>query len=184
MSENAFLNFFDNMNTNFNNLKKQISKKIDLNEDYEYKFIEENNVHIVEILLNDKIQMRAEYNIIGMYNLPLSVWYWGWNIAFVNKKLIEKLNDLKNFIEVLEKNYKDFNKREAEEIYYLLSNGNFYISSNNIEKLIKLTLYLTNSIWYFPLKYTAKYSPGTTKTNSDEMDKTDYIIITKILQYF
>lgn len=177
MSQNKFIN---DVNNNFNNLKNKISKKIDLDNNYEFIFKQENNIDIVEILLDEKLKIKAEYNILGLYNIPLSIWYWGWNISFINKKLTNKLEKVRKFKNILEENYVNFDSKTAEEIYYLLSNGNFYISSINIDKLIKLALYLSESIWYFPVKY---INSETQKTYIDLMDKTEYIIITKILQY-
>jgi hypothetical protein len=176
MSQKSLLN---DINKHYSVLKEKISKKIELDNDFEYIFTEQNNYHTVEIVLEGQVKIKGEYNIVGMYNIPLSVWYWGWNIAFINKKLIEKLDNIKNFLDSLEENFKDLNGKEAEEIHYLLSNDNFYTTSENIDKLIKLVLYITNAVWCFPIKHTQ----SNLKKNTDEMDRTDYIIVTKILQY-
>ena len=127
--------------------------------------------------LNNKLKLKAEYCIAGLYNIPLSIWYWGWNIAFVNKQIIKPVLQIKEFSKVIMDNYKDFNKIEAEELYYVVSNNNFYISGDNINKVIKLTLYLTKAIWCFPVKYNNR------KNDTGEMDKIEYILITKILQF-
>lgn len=163
--------FYTNVNNYFNESKEQISKKIDINKNYEYVF-NDNDVNIVEIYLNDKLKLRAEYNIMGLYNIPLSMWYWSWDIAFVNKNLIKDVIKIKEFVNVIDKEYNKFDKIEAEELHYVISNGMFYISgdNDNIDKIIKLGLYLTKAIWYFPIKF-------------EQMDKIEYILITKILQF-
>ena len=159
------LKYYNLCADNYNLLKENISKKIDITKNYDYVF--ENN--IVELYLDDKLKLKAEYNIIGMYNIPMSVWYWGWNIAFVNKKLLESIKPIKAFETILNKDYAKFDKIEAEELHYLVSNDNFYVSGKNVDKIIKLALYLTKAIWYFPIK--------------KESDKVEYILITKILQF-
>ena len=171
--------FYTILNTNYNNLKETIEKKIDIDKDYEYVFTDEN---IVEMYLDGKLKLKAEYNIIGLYNIPLSVWYWGWNIAFVNKNLTVTINKIKEFLNIITKDtssYSKFNKIEIEELHYVLSNDNFYISSSNIDKIIKLALYLTKGIWYFPVKY----SDDKKQKDLEQMDKIEYILITKILQF-
>lgn len=170
--------FYTNLNINYNNSKEHIEKKIDINKDYEYAFSDEN---IVEMYLDGKLKMKAEYNIIGLYNIPLSIWYWGWNIAFINKNLINATIKIKEFLNVINDNkeYSKFNKTEIEELHYVLSNDNFYISSTNIDKIIKLALYLTKGIWVFPMKY----NDDKKQKEMEHMDKIEYILITKILQF-
>lgn len=175
MSE-KYNNFYNTITANYNTLKENIEKKISINKDYEYVF--NDNSNIVELYLNDKLKLKAEYSIIGLYNIPLSVWYWGWNIAFINKKLIKPVLQINEFGKEITNNYASFDKIEAEELYYIVSNNNFYISSNNIEKIIKLSLYLTKAIWCFPVKYN-----NHNKSDIGEMDKIEYILITKILQF-
>jgi len=165
----------------FNSMQKEISNKMDIMKDYDYEFYEENNNHIVNIFLKGKLKLKAEYNIIGLYNIPMSVWYWGWNIAFINKNLIKDLDKVKDFINIINNEYKNFDKLLAEELFYILTNGNFYISYDKINIIIKLTLYLTKTLWFFPIKYSNKNK----NKNSllDSLDKIEYIMIKKILEF-
>jgi hypothetical protein len=156
----------------------KISKYIDTESNLDYAF-SENEDKIVEIYVDGKLKLKAEYGVIGVYNIPMSIWYWGWNIAFINKNLIELLDIIRKFSGDLLDDPKKFQNKEAEELHYLVSNGNFYISSKNIEKIIKLSLYLTKSLWIFPVKYDAEYD----NKSPEEMNKMTYIGITKILQY-
>jgi len=164
-------NFNEQITKFYSNAKSNIINKIDISKDYEFVFLEENNMNIVEFYLNKKLKLRAEYNILGLYNMPLSIWYWSWNIAFINKNLI--VNSLKDFVNVLDKNYSKFDPKEAEELYYLFSNDNFYISAKNIDKLIKVSLFLTQGLWIFPILH----------KNSNKMDKVEYLLIKKIIQF-
>ena len=165
------------INNYFNDQKGQISKKLDINKDYEFIFGDNDNV--VEIYLNGKLKLKAEYNTIGLYNIPLSVWYWAWNISFINKNLIKDVLKIKDYVNVIDKDYNKFNNLEAEELHYVLSNDNFYVSGDNIDKIIKLALFLTKGIWYFPIKYTDQKK----QKDFEQMDKIEYILITKILQF-
>jgi hypothetical protein len=194
----SYKNFFDTINSYYNSVNTDIQKKItNLNnkKNYEYIFSKKSDTHTVEVYLDNKLILKGEYCILGLYNIQLSVWYWSWNIAFINKKLIElPINKIKNFIGEINDNYKKFNNEEAELMHYLLSNDNFYISSKHIEKLVKLSLYLTKSIWYFPIKQTNNNTDNDTTDdsndyinndyiNNDSPNTVQYIMITKILQY-
>lgn len=160
---------------NYNKLKNDISKKLDVGKNYNYEF----NENIVEIYLGNKLKLKAEYELIGLYNIPMSTWYWAWNIAFLNKDLYKTTLKIKDYDDILKKEYKKFDKVEAEELHYLVGNDTFYISSKNIDKILKMALYLTNAIWYFPVKY----ADNNSKTDMEELDKVEYIIIKKVLQY-
>lgn len=174
-SSNKIISFYNQVNNHHNKLTEDISHKIDLKQNYNFNFVEDANKHIVEIYIDKKLKLKAEYNIVGMYNIPLSIWYWSWNIAFLNKDLFTELNKIKEFNESLNKNYKEFDSKEAEELHYLLANDNYYISSGNIERLIKIILYITKGVWIFPINHSDKNS-------AEYLDRVEYILITKILQ--
>ena len=169
-------NFIETVNKYYNTSKSNIIKKMDIGRDYEFNFVEENNMNIVELYLDKKLKLRAEYSIIGLYNIPVSIWYWSWNIAFINKETIKDVHDkLKKFVNILNKNYKEFDMKEAEELHYLFSNDNFYISANNIDKLIKIVLYLMNGVWILPVNHK--------NVNGKTMDRIEYLLIKKIIQF-
>jgi hypothetical protein len=167
----SYKKFYNKIDSYYDTINKDMQEKIsDLNNKNNYEYAFSQNGDIVEVYLNDLLIMKANYCIFGSYNIQLSVWYWSWNIAFINKKLIELPKEkIKEFEKTIENKYEKFNKMEAEVLHYLVSNDNFYISGNHIDKIIKLSLYLTNSLWYFPVKQDA--------------NKIQYILITKILQY-
>jgi hypothetical protein len=157
-------------------MQKKI-EKLNNKQNYEFTFSKNNSDQIVEVYLDNKLIMKGEYCTLGLYNIQLSVWYWSWNLVFLNKKLTElPIKKIKNFINEINDNYKKFDSEEAELMHYLLSNDNFFISFNHIEKLIKLSLYLTKSIWYFPIKQNENGNVGSNNT-------IQYIMITKVLQY-
>lgn len=156
-------NFNKNINNYYEEKKNYIKSKININKNY--NFLLKNN--IVDIFENTNLVLKAEYHIIGVYNIPLSFWVWAWDISFINKSLIQPIKNIKN---ILPNSKINPNSKLYDEIYFLISNGSFYISAENLPKLIKLALYYTQGIWYFPIKY------------QDESDKLEYIIIDKILQ--
>jgi len=174
-SSKKIISFYKQVVDYHNSLTEEISQKIDLKQNYNFNFVEEANKHIVEIYIDKKLKLKAEYNIVGLYNIPLSVWYWSWNIAFLNKDLFTELGKIKKFAESLDKNYADFDSKEVEELHYLLANDNYYISSGNIERLIKIILYITKGLWIFPINHSDKNS-------AEYLDRVEYILITKILQ--
>jgi len=174
-SSKKIISFYKEVVDYHNKLNEEISQKIDLKQNYNFNFVEEANKHIVEIYIDKKLKLKAEYNIVGLYNIPLSVWYWSWNIAFLNNTLFKELDKIKKFAESLDKNYNEFDSKEVEELHYLLANDNYYISSGNIERLIKIILYITKGLWIFPINHSDKKS-------AEYLDRVEYILITKILQ--
>jgi len=176
MASKEIITFYKQATDYYNKINNEISQKIDLKKNYSYNFVDENDMNIVEIYMDKKLKLRAEYNIVGLYNIPLSIWYWSWNIAFLNKKLFKELDKIKTFTKSLNDNFDKFDSKEAEELHYLLNNDNYYISSGNIERIIKIILYITKGLWIFPLNHSDK------KTASEHLDRIEYILITKILQ--
>lgn len=173
---------YDKININYNNLKKDMLTKLDVNKEYTFIFSNDNDNYIVEIYLDDKLIIKAEYDIVGLYNIPLSIWYWSWDIAFLNKKLIGNMIKVKEFSKNLKDNYNNFDRQEAEELHYILSNGNFYISSDKIDRIIKLVLFITKGMWIFPIKYSNNNNNN--KNNiMDQMDRIQYILVKKIIQF-
>lgn len=163
--------FSKKVNTHYIKLKKDIEKKIELDKPYEYVF----DKNYVELYLDGKFCMKCEYGIMGMYNIGNSIWYWGWGISFIDFSLVKFLDNVTNFEKILDKEYSKFDRVEAEELHYVITNSSFYISNNNIDKIIRLCLYLTKGLWYFPIK----------RCNDDgkTCDKIEYIIVTKIVQF-
>lgn len=173
--------FYKKMDSYFKNIKEDIQKKLDITKDYQYNFVEENGLNIIEIIFDNKIKLRAEYNIIGLYNIPLSIWYWGYALDFVNKKLVDKLQIVKQLPKTLLDSDSDihFSSVELEELYFMTKNNDFYCSSQNIDKIIKLVLYLTKGIWYIMVKHSAQMVGDV----NNQMDRVEYILIHKILQF-
>ena len=179
--------YYNKLNKYYSEHKKDISKKINLKNDYKYIFeINTNNRHIVKIYDNDKLLMVAEYELAGIYNLYNSVWYWAWNIDNIDRRLAKLSHKIKKFAKYIKDNDNKFQSKERDELYYRTKNGNFYTSFKNIKLLTKLALYLTNSIWIFPVCYGKDNTPMKCqiKENKKTMKRLEYVIIKKIVKLY
>lgn len=178
--------FFNKVEKYFKSQKNKILKFFDYNKDYTFKFYYDNNndQHIIELYHNNKKILKAEYSIIGMYNMINSIWYWGWDIDFINKKLIKQSELVKKFNENIKKNYDTYDPIEAEELFYITSNSNFYISAEKVKKITKLFLYLVKGLWIIPICYGKNgiNSICDGNENTNNIQKIKYILITKIIQ--
>jgi hypothetical protein len=147
----------------FDNCEKQIKKSYDVSKQYNHKFVtEDGGRHIIELI--DKKEgstpvIRAEYEIIGVYDMITSVWYWGWNIDFVDRGLVKTIESVKKIKSEIEKNYKGFEPIEADYLNFISSNGNFFTVNDRIQGLIKLALYECDAKWYIPIVHSDQLNP-------------------------
>lgn len=164
---------YSKMEDYYKSQKELIKKKYDTEKNYTYQI----NENIIELHDKDKLVLRAEYQLIGIYNIISSIWVWGWNIQFVNKNLISLSEKIKEFPEKLmkEKN----NSREIDDLYYITSNGNFYTSPNNVEKIAKFALHYLEGKWIFPICY--GQNNVSCINQDDNIKRMEYIMLTKII---
>jgi hypothetical protein len=159
------------------------NKNIDLNKNYKFKFHKDKSEnHIVELYDGEKLVLKGEFQLIGMYNLINSIWYWGWSIDFVNKQLTEKVQTVKQFPNKIKQNFNKFDTVEADELYFLTSNGSFYTNSKRVDFLGKLAMYLMDGEMVISL---CNGRDGTTcsidRGKKEALSRIEYILITKIL---
>lgn len=145
--------------------KEYIEERINIKKEFDYVF--ENNT--VELYDDGKKILTGEYEIVGLFNYSMSVWYWAYNVSFVNKKLMSASKNVRNFTKYIKDNYEKFDSKEVEDYYYYTSNGNFFITDEKINDILMLTLYINKGIWIFPIK-------------REQVGVVQYIIITKITQ--
>jgi len=175
---------FSKINNYYQQQKEYMKKIINIKKIHRFKLMKDeyNNNYIIEIYYKDKLKLRAKYNVIGMYNIINSVWYWSWNISNIDKQLITNSLKIKEFSEELNNNYSKYNKTEIDELYYLTSNGNFYIDGDNIKKLIKIALFINKGIWYIPISINKNNEMDINEEiNLDNILKIEYLIITEII---
>lgn len=178
--------FSNKVDKYFNIKKKDIIDIIDPNYNYDYKFsTDKDNNAIVEVLKNNKLVIKAEYELLGLYNLFNSVWYWGFGLDLVNRDLVKGSKSIKEFSKIIKKNYEDFDKKEAEILYFRTNNNNFYTSKKNIDNIVKLGLYITKSKWFLPVCYNNDNIPISCEkiSSNGSIKRLEYLIIKKIIQY-
>jgi len=155
--------------------KKQAFVKIfETGIDYQYTFTKNNNnEHIIELTHDGKLCLRAIYSIIGNYNLFNSVWYWAYNIALIDKDLASDSLLIKKYdVPVNEDEYTD-------GVHYMCGNPNFFISNDNMNMVIKLALFVTDFVFYLPLRYDE--SDKVVNADSNSVKRVEYVFIKKVL---
>jgi len=173
---------------NFIDKEKKISKKFNYNKNYDYKIsIDNQDNHIIELYNNDELIMKAEYELIGIYNIYNSIWYWAWNIQMVDHKLITESQKIKKFVNIIKDNFKKWDPKKAEEYNYICKNGNFYTTPNKLLMMVKLILYITNGIWYIPICHNKKnsicYELNNYNLDASEIKSVEYLLIKKIIYF-
>jgi len=130
---------------------QQENKKISDNDNYKLNFAyTDENEHIVDVYKNDKLLLRASYEILGCYNIICSMWIWGWSLSYVEKNLVKNTKTAaKNLYKILSNG--DITK-DTEEYLYYLSNPSFFISHKNLNKLLNFGVYMTESKFVLPHK--------------------------------
>jgi hypothetical protein len=141
--------------------------------DYEFIFSYINDKHIVDIYINKnnnkKKILKAEYEVLGCYNIISSIWTWSWALSMIEKNLSSNSKKILDYGIKL-KNNKKTNSEIQKNIYYL-TNPSFYISDKNLLELYKLSIYITKNLWFI-----------TRKINNIEKGIIEILLIKKILQ--
>jgi|SRR3989338_7563001 len=102
------------------------------------KFNKDNTVIISN---KDGRSVKAEYKLIGIYDMVSSVFYWGYclNVNRTKTNFLKKIIDYPN--EIMKKNEVS-NLDDAH--YYYTKNPLFILDHKKLEDVIKLALYITN----------------------------------------
>ncbi len=177
--------FYDKIEKYHSKQKKNIRKKFDFDKNYKYKFTKDkHNNHIIEVYNNDRLELKAKYEIIGLYNLINSVWYWAWNISSVNRALTKESQKVHELAKDIKDNYKKYLPDEADELHYISTNGNFFMTYDNIIKLIKLILYLSKSEWYLFLAHNKNDTTiQSQNAKNSDLQRMEYILLKQIIQF-
>ena len=132
--------------------QREYSKKFDLSKSYASKtYVDNNGNHIIELIHDNKVKLKAEYELIGMYNITNSMWYWGWAIDLADKNLIKTSRKMRDFPDFIKRNMDKFSPKESEDLFFKTDMANYYTDTNEIDKLIKVVLYYLNAGWYLTL---------------------------------
>ncbi|AYV82021.1 MAG: hypothetical protein Homavirus2_25 [Homavirus sp.] len=171
----------DKIDKYFNEKKKEISERFDPDKNYSYKLQKDDNgAFYIELYDDNKLILKAEYDLMGMYNMFNSVWYWAHNIQFIDRNMAKKSQEIKGFAKELKENYDNYDSVELEAYYYMCKNGNFYASSNNVLKMVKLMLYVTNGLWYIPICAGKDNVTCMTNKTKSSIKRMEYLMIKKI----
>ena len=171
----------------FNKMQTEIVKRFDPDKKYIYNLqkdhMDNNTIELYDE--NKNFVLKAEYELIGIHNIFNSVWYWGWNIHLVDSALTKKSKNIKHISKDIKNNYSNYDPKEADEYYYITKNGNFYTSSDNIMKLVKLAMFINKGLWYIPICH-GKDNTTCTKINKNKdkdlsIKRVEYLMITKII---
>lgn len=149
---------------------KQENKKLIESDNYKFKFAyTDEDDHIVDIYKNNKLLIRATYEVLGCYDVICSIWIWSWAISQIEKNLTEnpenKAKELCNIL--LDSNI----NKDVEEYLYYLTNNIFFISYKKLDKLLKFGLYMTKN------KYILAH-----KIDENKPKLIEFILIKKITQ--
>uniref|UniRef100_A0A6C0H846 Uncharacterized protein n=1 Tax=viral metagenome TaxID=1070528 RepID=A0A6C0H846_9ZZZZ len=125
------------------NKKKQIEQLINLNNLYNINL----NKNLMELYNNNKLIIKGEYNLHGIYQFKTNLWIWGTSIPDINKKFIKNINAIRSLNYIFEKNIDNY----LYNFYYqFLTEDILLITDNKLLKLInELLLYLSNDLYYF-----------------------------------
>src|SRR3989304_753210 len=100
------LKFFEILETNFNKKKTYIQKIINPDNNFKFTFKKDNmENNIIELYENNKLVLKGEYQIIGMYNFITSIWYWASAIDFIDRELSLDAKKIQNFSKQLKDNF-------------------------------------------------------------------------------
>lgn len=164
--------------------ENSMQKKYNTSKNYMIKF-EKNHQdqNYIYLFDKDKLILKAEYKLLGIYNLITFIWYWGFDITFVDKNLVDFQDDIHQFSEKLIEEYKKYDKKEADVLHYITSNRNFFVSPKNLKTVVNLGFKIVNGEFVFPVCYG---SEGDACVYSEEQEgellkRLEYIVITKIV---
>lgn len=119
------------------------------------KFYKSDDKHIIEIYDKNKIILKAEYKIIGIYRKDISMWIYSQCIPFMEKDLVKKIDF----------NNKNKNQKTAEQEQYFM-NPFLYIKKDDINNIF--------------LKFLEKHTKQIIVNNKDHI--IEFISIENILE--
>jgi hypothetical protein len=149
--------YFDKVESYYQS-KKNFTKKLDQDLKYDYKFnTDKEGNHILNIISEDKIVMKLEYDIIGIYNNDIKMWYFGYAVDHSNKLLIKKSKIIKDVMNKISDNLDLIDQKEIEELQFYSDNPAVFTSSDNLSKIVKLMMYLMKSMWFLSVSHSDNY---------------------------
>jgi hypothetical protein len=179
--------FSDRVNKYYENKKKDYAKLIDMGKSYDSKTYKKNDKHIIELKHGGKLIFKAEYQLLGFYNIINSSWYWGYASELSDRSLIQTSISMKSFGEYIKKNLDDFEPVQADDLYFKTSTNSFFSNLDNISQLVKTSMYNLKKDWFITLCHgrngkVNSCDPNLNKNKSKSNNmRFEYLLINKVL---
>lgn len=108
--------------------------------------------NIIKIYKQTATIFSGIYNILGVYDMGVSMWYWSYILDYMDQSLCTSKDVITNIRNFCRNGQLD--KPNIEDVVFRTSNDSIYMSSiNNILPLIKILLYFTKSSDYLLVYY-------------------------------
>jgi hypothetical protein len=125
---------------------KIISKIINSKKEYNIKFIKNSKYSEMALCIDDKIIIKGPYSFYGIYQPLTKLWIWASSIPGVDKRHINKINEIKEYNHIFENN----NDTKMAFYYQLLTEDAILITKGEMLLWInELLLYLSDDMYYF-----------------------------------
>jgi hypothetical protein len=160
------------INKYYKTQQQKINKIININLINKINFSKDrNNLNIIE-LYDNKVYLKAIYEIVGIYNYDNFTWYWSYYSPFINATISHISLNIKNnkYDTIFDKlfNNKEFNNKDIQKYKKYISQPYFIIDKNELYKLMIFILYISKQYFIFPIEI--------------KKSKNEFIIIKNILQ--
>jgi len=146
------MNIITKIKTFSKNAKKEISKILDLNKEYDLKWINYKTGKILAICYDNKEIITGDYKYIGEYQVNKSLWIWASSMNGINKQTLLNIKKIRSFTHLFEEpnKLKSLDKKRYDFYYQILTSDTMILSSYiEFEWLKELILYITGDLYYF-----------------------------------
>lgn len=152
------MSYSKKVNSYYEDKRADIEEAYDIKKNYNHKYSKDKNKRqFIELYERDnekenpKAVFKGEYEMIGVYNLSNSVWYWAWSLDFVDHRKTKQVEKVRDLGAKLNKKYSDYDPKEADYLNFISSNGNFYTSPDRLMNVVKIAMYETKAKWFIPI---------------------------------
>lgn len=132
--------------------KKEISKILDLNKEYDIGWLEYQTGKILVLRYNNKDVITGDYKYIGQYEPKNSLWIWASSMNGIIKEILLQVKKIRSFAHLFDDNIKldKLDKKRYDFYYQVLTSDSMILSSQiELEWLNELVIYLTGDLFWF-----------------------------------
>jgi hypothetical protein len=131
----------------YNNKYKEISKLLNLENNYKIDFIKtKTNKVLLSILNKNKLLFTGKFILYGIYQKNTKLWIWASSIPGININNIKKINKIK----LLNYLFENSDNVMINFYYQLLTQDILLITDiKQLEWINRLLIFLNNDIYYF-----------------------------------